>query len=160
VSVTKSYANDFSLIQNHVWLNVASEGPLPKMAQRALQEAVQWKNSPHLLTIAKFQQVPYELKQSIATLLHVEPQDVILGNSATYGLHLLAHGLSFQRGDEIILLQNDFPTDILPWLSLQAKGVAVHQIKAAQQVLSVQELQKAITSRTIVTVDRIQPNGQ
>jgi len=144
----RNYNKDFSLIPHHTWLNVASEGPLPKVAVQALQEAIEWKNAPHLLTIAKFQQVPLELKKAIARLIHVDWQDVILGNSATYGLHLISNGIEFKKGDEIILLQNDFPTDILPWLSLQQKGVIVHQLKAKHQVLTPQELEKVINHRT------------
>ncbi len=144
----RDYTKDFSLKPHHTWLNVASEGPLPKRANEALQEAIEWKSAPHLLTISKFQQVPLALKKTIATLLHVDKDDVILGNSATYGLHLMGNGFEFKAGDEIILLQNDFPTDILPWLSLQQKGVIVYQLKAKAQVLTPQELEKAINHRT------------
>jgi len=144
----RDYTKDFSLKPHHAWLNVASEGPLPKKANEALQKAIEWKSAPHLLTIPKFQQVPLELKKTIATLLHVDKDDVILGNSATYGLHLLSNGLEFKAGDEIILLQNDFPTDILPWLSLQPKGVIVHQLKAREHVLTPGEIKKAINRQT------------
>jgi cysteine desulfurase/selenocysteine lyase len=142
------HTNQFSLDPRHVWLNVASEGPLPRRSNEALQEAIVWKSSPHLLTIPKFQQVPLDLKKTIARLLHVDKEDVILGNSATYGLHLLANGLEFKAGDEIICLQNDFPTDILPWLSLQKKGVIVHQLKAQNHILTPQEIKGAINHRT------------
>lgn len=142
------YTKDFSLKSRHTWLNVASEGPLPKIANKALQQAIEWKSSPHLLTVPKFQQVPLELKKTISRLIHVDKEDVILGNSATYGLHLMSNGLEFKAGDEIILLQNDFPTDILPWLSLQQKGVVVHQLKAQHHVLTVPEIEKAINRRT------------
>jgi len=142
------YTKDFSLKPKHTWLNVASEGPLPKKANAALQEAIEWKSAVHLLTVPKFQQVPLELKKTIAALLHVDRDDVILGNSATYGLHLLANGLEFKAKDEIICLQNDFPTDILPWLSLVQKGVIVHQLKAQNHVLTPQEIEKAINPRT------------
>ncbi len=143
-----NYTRDFSLDPQHIWLNVASEGPMPKKANEALQEAIEWKSAPHLLTLSKFQQVPLELKKSISRLVHVDKEDVILGNSATYGLHLLANGLEFKAGDEVVLLQNDFPTDILPWLSLQQKGVIVHQLKAKDHVLTPLELEKSMTSRT------------
>jgi len=142
------YSKDFSLDPAHTWLNVASEGPLPKKANLALQEAIAWKSAVHLLTIPKFQQIPLKLKETISRLIHVDPCDVILGNSATYGLHLLANGLEFKAGDEIILLQNDFPTDILPWLSLEQKGVVIHQLKAKEHVLTSEEIKKAINPRT------------
>jgi len=143
-----NYTKDFSLIPRHTWLNVASEGPLPKKANEALQQAIAWKSAPHLLTFLKFQQVPQGLKKAIAALLNVDKNDCILGNSATYGLHLLSHGIEFKAGDEIILMQNDFPTDILPWLSLCQKGVVVRQLKSQQHVLTRQELEKAINRRT------------
>jgi cysteine desulfurase/selenocysteine lyase len=146
--IFSDYSKDFSLMPQHTWLNVASEGPLPKIANQALQKAIEWKSAPHLLTIPKFQQVPLELKSTIARLIHVEKEDVILGNSATYGLHLLSNGLDFKSGDELILLQNDFPTDILPWLSLEQKGVIVHQLKAVNHVLTTEEIKKVINHRT------------
>ncbi len=142
------YSKDFALDPSHVWLNAASEGPLPNVAAQALREAIVWKQSPHLLTIPKFQQVPLELKKSIAALIHVKSEDVILGNSATYGIHLLANGLSWKAGDEIILMQNDFPTDILPWLSLEQKGVVVRQLKPKGHMLTPQEVAAAINPRT------------
>ena len=108
------HIKDFNLDPAHIWLNTASEGPIPKVAVEALAQAIAWKSSPERLTIPKFQQVPLELKQSIARLINVSHEDVILGNSATYGVHLLANGLPLKAGDEIVLMQGDFPTDILP----------------------------------------------
>ena len=146
----KDYSKDFELEQGHTWLNAASEGPIPKVSARALHQAATWKLSPHRLTIPKFQQVPLELKKAIATLIHVPADEVILGNSATYGLHLLANGLPFKKGDEIILMRNDFPTDILPWLHLKAQGVIVHQLKGKGEVLTPKEVEAAVTPKTKV----------
>ncbi len=142
------YTNDFNLDPQHAWLNTASEGPIPKVAAEALQEAVGWKSSPERLTIPKFQQVPLALKQSLATLINVSEADIILGNSATYGLHLLANGLPLNAGDEIIVMQNDFPTDILPWLHLAKKGIHVHQIKGKGPVMTANDIQASLTAHT------------
>ena len=144
------YSKDFALAPGHVWLNASSEGPIPKVSAAALQEAMAWKLSPHQLTIAKFQQVPLELKKAIAGLIHVPYDEIILGNSATYGVHLLANGLPLRAGDEIVLMRNDFPTDILPWLHLKDKGVLVHQIQPAGEVLTLAEVEAALTPKTKV----------
>jgi cysteine desulfurase / selenocysteine lyase len=146
----RDYSCDFSLTPGHVWLNAASEGPIPNVSAAALQEAIGWKLSPHQLTIPKFQQIPIELKQSLADFINVPADEIILGNSATYGLHLLANGLSLGAGDEVVLMRNDFPTDILPWLHLKNKGVMVQQIKAAEEVLTFKEVKDALTSKTKV----------
>lgn len=144
----KNYKEDFASFNQKVWLNAASEGPLSLKAGEALKESIEWKSRPYLLDNDKFIRVPKELKTSIAQLINVNYRDVILGNSASYGLHLLANGIEWKSGNEIILMQNDFPTDILPWLALEEKGVKVNQVQAKENVLTPNELLESITSKT------------
>jgi len=143
----KDYIKDFLPFDGNVWLNAASEGPLPKVSAKALEEAVIWKSLPYLLN-PKFPIVPLELKESIGKLINVNHRDVILSNSATYGLHLLADGIPWATGDEILLMQNDFPSDILPWLALEQKGIKVKQIKPKDRVLTPDELEENISGKT------------
>ena len=51
-------------------------------------------------------------------------------------------------GDDVLLMQNDFPTDILPWLALEDRGVSVRQIKPAAWILTPEEVEAALTPRT------------
>ncbi|MCA9402077.1 MAG: aminotransferase class V-fold PLP-dependent enzyme [Candidatus Omnitrophica bacterium] len=140
--------NDFESFQGHIWLNAASEGPLPKISAMALREAVRWKSAPHLLDIPKFAQVPAKLKTVIAEMIGVNASDVILGNSASYGLHLLANGIPWADKDEILLMQNDFPTDILPWLYLEHQGVRVKQLRPVKHVFTPEEVRNHIGPKT------------
>ncbi len=144
----KNYQQDFGPFEGHIWLNSAAEGPLPKVSVEALKEAIEWKIKPFHLTNQRFQEVPKKLKGCIARLLNVHSQDVILGNSATYGIQLLANGILFKKGEEILIMQNDFPTNILPWLALKEKGVIVKQIKSQYPVIQPQELFQHFNSAT------------
>lgn len=144
------YSHDFGPFEKGIWLNNASEGALPKVSVAALKEAISWKVQPYDLTHQKFQEVPQRLKKALARLLHVEAEDVILGNSATFGIHLLANGLPLQAGDEVVLMQNDFPTDILPWLLLEEKGIKIIQQSGAGPVLSLAEIEQVLTPQTRV----------
>ncbi|MCB9771720.1 MAG: aminotransferase class V-fold PLP-dependent enzyme [Candidatus Omnitrophica bacterium] len=144
----ESYAKDFGPFENTIWLNSASEGPVSKVSVDALQEATSWKVNPAYLTHQRFAEVPAKLKNAIGRLINANASDVILGNSATYGIHLLAKGFPFQSGDEIILMRNDFPTDILPWLTLQPQGVTVRQLPSRLAIISPEEILAAISPKT------------
>jgi len=144
----KDYSKDFEDFKERIWMNAASEGPLPKVSAEALKESIVWKSLPYLLNNEKFVNVPLDLKKSVGQLLGVPSRDVILGTSASYGLHILANGIPWKRGDEILLMQNDFPSDILPWLALQKQGVIVKQIKPQERVLQPNELEANISKRT------------
>ncbi len=144
------FTHHFSDFDSHLWFNAASEGPMPLLSVQKLNEAVKWKSNPHLLDIPKFIKIPLDLKKAIGQLLDVDHKDVILGNSASYGLHILANGLCFEEGDQVLLMQNDFPTNILPWLALEQKQVDVVQISAKNHLLTPKEVLDNITSSTRV----------
>jgi len=143
-----NFEGEFASFDGRIWLNAASEGPLPLVAARALVDAVEWKSKPYQLDIPKFVSTQKGLKESIGRLIGVPTQDVILSNSASYGLHILANGIQWKQGDEIILMHNDFPADILPWLALEEKGVVIRQVKARKGVIQPDELLENITDRT------------
>ena len=144
------YKNQFGPFDGKVWLNCASEGPLPRAAVQALEEATVWKVKPYQLTHKRFAEVPQQLKRAIGRLINIPAEEVILGNSATYGIHLFANGLPLKKGDDVLLMQNDFPVDILPWLGLKSKGVEVRQIKPKDHVLSPEEVAQNILPTTRV----------
>ena len=148
MSGPESFTRYFDDLDGHIWLNAASEGPLPLVSRKALEEAIVWKSRPYLLDIPKFAQVPQKLKTTLGEFFNINSRDIILGNSASYGLHLLANGLPWDTGDEILVMQNDFPTNILPWLALEKKGVVVKQLKPKNFILRPEELEKAITVKT------------
>jgi cysteine desulfurase / selenocysteine lyase len=92
--------------------------------------------------------VPQRLRKSLGRVLGANEDDVVLANSASYGLHLVANGLDLRRGDEIIVAANDFPSDILPWLRLQEGGVKVRMLEPNGEVLTADEVEAALTRRT------------
>jgi cysteine desulfurase / selenocysteine lyase len=132
-----------------VWLNTAHQGRLPKRAAVALAEAIEWKLHPEALASADhFSEVPQRLRQLLARVIGAREEDVVLANSASYGLHLVANGLDLRPGDEIVVAANDFPSDILPWLRLQEGGVRVRMLEPRGEVLTAEEVDAAFTSRT------------
>jgi cysteine desulfurase / selenocysteine lyase len=146
--VENSY-KDFGPFEGRVWLNCAHQGPLPKVSVEELMEAVAWKVAPHHLAHSeKFKSVPERLRTALGNLVGVPGEEIILGNSTSYGLHLLANGLPLKSGDEILLVKNDFPSCILPWLALEKRGVVVRYVEPRHHVLQAEELLENLTPQT------------
>ena len=141
-------SGDFGPFDGRVWLNCAHQAPLPKCAAEAAHEAVRWKVQPWELTTARFTGVPKRLREALSRLIAADPTDVILANSASYGLHLIANGIDWRDGDEVLCMKGDFPSDILPWLGLARLGVQVRQLEPRDTVLGADEVAAAIGPRT------------
>ena len=139
---------DFGPFDGRVWLNCAHQGPLPRTAAEEAREAVAWKVRPSELTAERFMEVPARLRRALGRLIGVPGDEIILGNSASYGLHLLANGLPWKQGDEILLVRGDFPSVLLPWLTLESRGVRVRYVQPACHLPDPEELSAALTPRT------------
>lgn len=113
----------FESFEGHAWLNCAQQGPLPRAAARAALQAVGDKARPYRMGEEGFAHLPQELKIRLARLIGADPAQIVLGNSASYGLQMIANGLEWRGGDEVLLLHGDFPASTLPWHVLQHRGV-------------------------------------
>src|SRR5678816_773695 len=87
------YSRDFGPFNGRTWLNCAHQGPLPKIAAQEAFEAIGWKVAPYELTSERFAGVPARLRNALARLVRATMDEIVLGNSASYGLHLLANGI-------------------------------------------------------------------
>lgn len=142
------YAADFGPFHGRIWLNTAHQGPLPKIAVEAALEALDQKTRPYLLREEDFFAVPARLRAALGKLIGGEADDVILGNSASYGLDLLANGMRWRPGDEVLLVEGDFPADVFPWMVLREQGVTIRFIKPEGRSLDPGELDAQISPRT------------
>lgn len=144
----QAFSKDFGPFEGRVWLNCAHQGPLPRVAVEAASEALAWKIAPHRLTDDSFNHIPQSMKRALGQVIGASPEEIILGNSTSYGLHLLANGLPWQEGDEVLLARADFPANILPWLALRKRGVVIRFIQPRGAVPQADEVEEQITPAT------------
>lgn len=139
----------FADLEGRVWVNTAHQGALPDVAAEATRTAIDWKQRPFALTQDRFDGVPQKLRAALGRLVNVAADEIILANSASYGLHLVANAYPWQAGDEVLVMAGDFPSDILAWTLLEKRhGVVVRRIRPQGVVVEADELAAAITPRT------------
>ncbi len=142
------YADDFGPFDGRIWLNTAHQGPLPKVAVQAAHRALLQKIKPSELPDREFFAVPQRLREALGRLIGASPADIILGNSTSYGLDLLAHGIRWLPGDEILLVEGDFPADIYPWFILRERGVTIRMCPPHGPVITPEILAAQLSPRT------------
>jgi selenocysteine lyase/cysteine desulfurase len=139
---------EFGPFEGRVWLNVAHQGPLPRPARVAVDDAAHDKAAPHRMQDSSFWELPAALRAALAPFIGAAPEEIILGNSTSYGLHLLSHGVQWRDGDEVLLVAGDFPATVVPWLWLRERGVRIRMIEPRTRPLEVAQLSDEISERT------------
>jgi cysteine desulfurase / selenocysteine lyase len=139
---------DFGGFDGRAWLNCAHQGPLPAVAVAAAERALADKAAPRRMDDEAFTEVPRRLKEALGRLVGVPADQVILGNSTTYGLQLLVQGIDWREGDEVLLVDGDFPATIVPWLPLAERGVRVRLLRPEGGVPEAGQLEAELTPAT------------
>jgi len=142
------FAVEFGPFDGRVWLNTAHQGPLPRPAVEAAAWAAALKAAPHRISDDDFRAVPERLRGLLGRLVGSPAGQIVLGNSTSYGLHLVANGLEWEQGDEVLVIEGDYPATVLPWRRLAGQGVRVRPLHPASGLLSADELEAAIGPRT------------
>jgi len=134
----KSY---FQLDKNIVHLNHAAVAPWPVLTRDAVIAFANQNASIGSQKYEQWMQTEQQLKQRLALLVNAESSDeiAILKNTSE-GLSLIAQGLTFNSGDNIVIPAEEFPSNKVVWQALQTQGVetrliAVQDIENPEQAL-------------------------
>jgi cysteine desulfurase / selenocysteine lyase len=138
----------FGPFEDRIWLNVAHQGPLPRRARQAVERAAADKTAPHRMSDESFWEAPAALKRALSPFVGAAPEEIILGNSTTYGLQLLVHGLNWRDGDEVLFVEGEFPATVVPWMWLRERGVRIRVVKPRTRPLEATQLAEEISDRT------------
>ncbi len=63
-----------------------------------------------------------------ARLMNCKPEEVAFVGPTSLALSLLASGLRFKKGDNILVYFDDYPSNVYPWMALAERGVEVRYI--------------------------------
>ncbi|NOY42194.1 MAG: aminotransferase class V-fold PLP-dependent enzyme [Planctomycetes bacterium] len=91
-----------------------------------------------------------ETRVSAAGLLGAEIGEIALVPNTTVGINLVAEGLDWQAGDNVVTLDDEFPSNIYPWLNLASQGVETRRVATTDGRVDLDQLADACDARTRV----------
>ena len=113
-----------------VHMNHAGVSPIPKRTQAAIGwAATQLSSSVHSFFNNSFWPVMDEARRRFALLLGADPTNVAFTKNTGHGSSIIADGLRVERGDNVVLVEGDYPAVNYPWLAQAERGVEVRVVK-------------------------------
>lgn len=94
-----------------------------------------------------------ETRQKAARLMGASADEVALVHSTTEGINLVAEGLDWREGDNVVVLADEFPSNLYPWMQQAWRGVETRTVPTDQGRVDLDTLRDACDDRTrIVSV--------
>lgn len=120
----------FDIPDDIAYLNCAYTAPLLRIAAEAGHAALKAKSNPWTITSNDFFTTIETARGLFARLIGSETDAVALIPAVSYGIALAANNVPVREGQEIIVLQDQFPSNIYSWMRLaQEQKANVHIVQ-------------------------------
>jgi cysteine desulfurase/selenocysteine lyase len=147
------FRQEMPVTQRWAYFDHAAVGAIPQLA---FDRISRWASEALLdgdAVWGGWQKQHEGLRHTAAQLFNAQPSEISLVPNTSFGINLVAEGFPWKAGDNVVIPDHEFPSNIYPWMQLQDRGVELRVVPLDGARLPINGLLDAIDSRTrIVSV--------
>ncbi len=119
---------EFPTLERFTYLDTAKKAILPKRVEAAMQE---WMSDVYQNAGASAFSMDgiEDTREAVASLFGVPARCVALVKNTSEGMNIIAQGLPFAAGDNVVISEFEHENNTFPWRNLSAKGVEIRFAK-------------------------------
>jgi cysteine desulfurase / selenocysteine lyase len=154
----QNVGKDFPIKEKMVYLNNASIGALSNSVIAAVNgflEDVRDNGRIHYPEWCEYAEK--SVKERIAKLIGANRSEIAFVKNTTEGLLIVANGLDWKPGDNVIIADIEYPSNVYCWMNLERRGVSIKWVKSKNGRILVDDIGALIDERTrLVSVSAVQ----
>lgn len=140
---------EFPVTENLVFLNHANVAPLSRRARDRLQEWANDVTASGDKNIDRWFDEIEEVRRTASRLIHAgSHEEVAFLKNTSEGISLVAEGFPWKAGDNIVILEGEYPSNVYPWMHLRSRGVQLRTIPCEGGRFRIADIAKTADSRT------------
>ncbi len=148
VDVESTRLAEFPVARESIFMAHAGVCILPRRVASAMQEYLEMCCLAHQES-GEVWRTLNETRTVAAKVIGAKASEIALLGPTSLGLSLVANGLPWQKGDEIVCYHDDYPANVYPWMDLRRRGVKLVFIKAeAPGAITREAVERALTPKT------------
>jgi selenocysteine lyase/cysteine desulfurase len=156
--LSTQHLEEFPQREDIIYLNHAAVAPWPRRAMLAVMRFAEENARQGALDYPRWLQVEASLRSQCQALLNApSATDIALLKNTSEALSIVAYGLQWKAGDNVVLPDQEFPSNRIVWESLQRFGVEVRKVSLEQGMSPEDALLGACDRRTrLIAVSSVQ----
>jgi len=151
-------SHEFKLEEDIIYLNHAAVSPWPYRTAEAIKQFAEENISSGASNYPDWIIKENELRGQLKRLINAPSEDDIsLLKNTSEALSVVAEGIDWQTGDNIVSSNEEFPSNRFPWLAQAKHGVEFREIDIAHTESPEQALISACDAKTrLITISSVQ----
>ena len=149
---------EFPLNKGMVYLNHAAVSPWPQRTVKAVQAFAEENGEFGALNYDNWVKTEQSLRKKLQTLINApSASDIALLKNTSEALSVVAYGLPWQEGDNIVILGEEFLSNRIVWESLSKRGVETRIVQDSENINTESALFQLVDRRTrLISVSSVQ----
>jgi len=149
VTPSTDWRSEFFEFDDATYLAMAAQGPLPRVAIKALEASLELKRRPYRIEESLYFELPARVRGLIAQLTGAAAEEIGLTTGASTGFAGIAAALDWAPGDEILVARGEFPAQVCTWAPLaEARGAVLRLISPRGRFIRAEDFLEHVTPRT------------
>jgi len=142
------YRKYFPVTLQKTYLNHAAVSPLSTRVTDKLDEYIDQRSFGSIETYQSAVEVREQARKSVARLINAQEEQIAFITNTSEGFNHLVNGLQWQKGDQIILTDYEFPANVYPFLNMERFGVEIIYVPNRNGTIQLEDIESRITPRT------------
>ncbi len=143
-----AYRNQFPFTSNKIYLNHAGVSPLSSDVREKMDWFINNRSFGEIEFFEEMGELRDQTRSLIAQIINAQQDYIAFTANTSSGFNWLTQGLKWKKGDQIILTDLEFPSNVYPFMNLEKKGVEIVFVKNKKGCIKVEDIEKAISPKT------------
>jgi len=151
---------EFPVAEHRLFMDHARVAPLPRPVQAAITafaaDACEQGTAHYPEWIREIETV----RSRFARLINAETEEVAFVKNTSEGLSIVANGIDWKEGDNVVIPDIEFPANVYPWMNLKRRGVEVRFVKAVRGRVPFEQITAQVNARTrVLSISSVEFNS-
>jgi cysteine desulfurase/selenocysteine lyase len=148
VSTFEVYRKEFPVTEKYIYLDHSGVAPFSLRVQRTLETFLAEAADGGAFHYPKWSQQIAETRRGCARLINAGAEEIAFIKSTSHGLSIVSQGLDWKPGDNVVIYEKEFPSNLFPWLDLERKGVEMRKIPSRNGRIIIDDIERLFDART------------
>ena len=155
---TNDFSVDFPILDRFIFMNHAGVAPISRPAGEALRWYAEQAESAAYCGAHWYERAEAVKRASAALINAAGPDEIAFVPNTSTGLNLVARGLDWREGDNVVITDVEYPANRYPWQDLRRWGVRIIEVpQLPDGRIDEEDVVDAITDRTrLVSISHVQ----
>ena len=156
----KQLRKEFPVKTTRIFFDHAKVSPLPRRVRDAVNAFTNDASENGTKNYKKWMEEVERVRGKFAWLINGDVDEVAFVKNTSEGISIVANGLDWNSGDNVVIPDIEFPANVYPWWNLKRFGVETRMVKSKDGRVVFDDLIEQTDKRTrIVSVSSVECNS-